>query len=238
MPGYVFYDGPSMIDGSPIVGIAVTSKSRNAKTGVMVQTYILRADMFPMEAIRTGADDAICGDCQHRGTSCYVDVSKSVTAIYYAWMRGSYFLASPKRVARMLRGRKVRIGAYGDPAAIPAMHWRDLVRHADGHTGYSHQWRQPFAQGLRGIVMASADSPSDRDIARAMGWRTFRVRTADQPLAAREIMCPASDEAGKRRQCATCMACDGAARGAGQASVAIIVHGAKAKRFIPIAIAA
>lgn len=236
MRGFVFYDGPSMLDGAPIVGIAVL-ESENGKTGNMVQTYILRADMVPTEALSTGADASVCGACVHRpanGGTCYVDVAKSVQSVYYAWMRGAYPLIAPAKGARIVQKRAVRIGSYGDPAAIPAAHWRALIARTDGHTGYTHQWRMPAAQPLRDIVMASADSESDRDIARAMGWRTFRVRTAAQPLGAREIMCPASDEAGNRRQCITCKACDGAARGPAQASVAIIVHGSKARRFVPI----
>lgn len=237
MPGFVFYDGPSIIDGAPIIGIAVL-KSSNIKTGNMVQTYILRADMAPLAAIASGDDVSICGDCAHRGDkatarkrTCYVDVAKSVQSVFSAWIRGAYPSVAPSDGARIVSGRVVRIGSYGDPAAIPARHWKSLIRRAAGHTGYSHQWRQYFARGLRSIVMASADSASDRDTARAMGWRTFRVRTAGEPLAAREIMCPASDEAGFKRQCITCKACDGAPRGATQASVAIIVHGAMARHF-------
>ena len=229
---FVFYDGPSMLDGSPILGIAILN-SENAKTGDMVQTFIIRADVAPVEALRTGQDAAICGDCKHRpanGGSCYVNVGQSVQSVYSAWMRGAYPLIAPVDAAPMLAGRYVRLGAYGDPAAIPAEHWHALLALAAGHTGYSHQWRSPLAQGLRGLVMASADSASERDVAQSMGWRTFRVRLASEALAAREIVCPASDEGGKRRQCITCRACDGATR-QGQASIAIIVHGAKAKRF-------
>ena len=238
MPGFVFYDGPSALDGAPIIGIAVL-RSANVKTGDMVQTFILRADESPMSAIDTGADASICGDCVHRGApgrarTCYVDVAKSVQSVYAAWVRGAYPLISPAEGARMLKGRAVRMGAYGDPAAIPAAHWRALLRFAAGHTGYTHQWRQRHAQGLRSLVMASADSASERDTARAMGWRTFRVRGAAEPLAAREIVCPASAEAGARRQCVTCQACDGAARGPAQASVAIIVHGRMARHFQPV----
>jgi hypothetical protein len=235
MRGFVFYDGPSLIDGEPIVGIAVLH-SENVKTGDMVQTYILRADMSPLDAIRTKEDASICGDCVHRGAdggtrTCYVDVSKSVQAVFGAWCRGAYPVIAPARAsASFLAGRIVRIGSYGDPAAIPAMHWRALVRFAAGHTGYTHQWRQRFAQGLRGLVMASADSVQERDTARAMGWRTFRVRTAAESLGDREIACPASPEGGNRRQCIDCKACDGADR-AGKASVAIVVHGRMAKHF-------
>jgi hypothetical protein len=78
--------------------------------------------------------------------------------------------------------------------------------------------------------MASVDTVPERDVARALGWRTFRVRSAAQPLGAREIVCPASPEGGDRRQCVTCRACDGADR-PGKASVAIVVHGTMAKYF-------
>lgn len=232
--GFVFFDGPSAIDGAPIIGIAVLH-SQNIKTGDMVQTFILRADQSPLAAIDTGADASICGGCVHRGVdgaprTCYVDVGKSVMSVFGAWTRGAYPLVSPTVGARMLKGRAVRMGAYGDPAAIPARHWRALLKHAAGRTGYTHQWRARFAQSLRSLVMASADSESERDVARAMGWRTFRVRGADETLGAREIVCPASDEGGKARQCISCQACDGADR-PGKASVAIIVHGRMARHF-------
>lgn len=239
MSGFVFYDGPSLIDGAPIVAIAVL-ESENAKTGDMVQTYILRADIDPVSALRTGEDRSICGDCVHRPANdgaCYVNVAQSVQSVFWAWFRGAYELVAPIVGARMIQGRKLRMGSYGDPAAVPAQFWRQLAKYAAGHTGYTHQWRRPIARGLRTLVMASADSAADRDTARAMGWRTFRVRTADESLGAREIVCPASPEGGDRRQCVTCLACDGADR-AGKVSVAIIVHGSKARRFVPIAIAA
>ena len=236
--GFVFYDGPSMLDGAPIIGIAIL-ESDNRKTGDMVQTYILRADQHPLDAIASGDDASICGDCMHRGDpvagrkrTCYVNVGQSVAAVWGAWLRGAYPLISPADGARMLADRVVRIGSYGDPAAIPAAHWTDLIAHAVGHTGYSHQWRRAIAQALRDIVMASADSARDRDLARALGWRTFTVRTADQLLAAREIACPASPEGGNRRQCITCKACDGAGNNAARASVSIVVHGAMARHFV------
>jgi hypothetical protein len=239
MSGFVFYDGPSLIDGAPIVAIAVL-ESENAKTGDMVQTYILRADIDPVSALRTGEDRSICGDCVHRPANdgaCYVNVAQYVQSVYWAWFRGAYELVAPIVGARMIEGRKLRMGSYGDPAAVPAQFWRQLAKYAAGHTGYTHQWRRPIARGLRTLVMASADSAADRDTARSMGWRTFRVRTADESLSSREIVCPASPEGGDRRQCVTCLACDGADR-AGKVSVAIIVHGSKARRFVPIAVAA
>jgi hypothetical protein len=247
MRGFIFYQGPSMLDGQPIVGIAVL-KSKNDKTGNMVQTYILRADMTPLDALATGADISICGTCPHRPKrirvrdpktgrftskkvrTCYVDVGKSVQQVFGAFTRGSYPTLEPVDGAQYLADRMVRLGAYGDPAAIPAHVWIALLAYAQGHTGYTHQWRKPLAADLAPIVMASADSPRDRDQARAKGWRTFTVVKIGTPLAPREFACPASPEGGNRRQCVDCGACDGATR-AGQASVAIVVHGSGAKYF-------
>lgn len=244
--GFVFFDGTSSIDGAPIIGIVVL-RSENVKTGDMAQSYILRADIPPMHAISTGDDASICGDCMHRGDkaagrarTCYVDVSKSVQSVYWAWVRGSYprvdlsKAADRALVRRWLSGRALRIGSYGDPAAIIPDAWLILAGFANGHTGYSHQWRQAFAQPLRGLVMASADTAAERDLARAMGWRTFRVRSAAESLGTREIECPASPAGGDRRQCVTCKACDGASRGPSQASVSIIVHGRMARHFQPV----
>ena len=64
---FVFYRGPSMLDGAPIVAIATIARTSNVKTGAMVQTWIMRADTNPIDAARHGLDSSICGTCVHRG---------------------------------------------------------------------------------------------------------------------------------------------------------------------------
>jgi hypothetical protein len=232
--GFIFYRGFSPVDGAPIVGIAVL-KSKNIKTGDMVQTYILRADVHPMDAIKSADDVSICGDCVHRGDAtrkrtCYVDVSKSVSAVYKAFTRGSYpdYSNNPSLGAGLLRDRMVRLGAYGDPAMIDIEAWLAILPFAKGWTGYSHQWKQAWAQAHRELCMASADSAIDRDLARSMGWRTFRVIPVMQaPALKHEIACPASPEGGNRRQCVDCGACDGALKPE-SVSIAIVAHGKSA----------
>ena len=66
---YLLYDGPSRLDRAPIIVLAtgIDTPSKNQKTGPMVQTYILRKDISPSEAVRSGADYSICGNCIHRG---------------------------------------------------------------------------------------------------------------------------------------------------------------------------
>ena len=49
MKSAIIYNGPSLLDGQPIVVIA-TYSNRNKKTGHVVQTYILRSDINPLEA--------------------------------------------------------------------------------------------------------------------------------------------------------------------------------------------
>ena len=66
--GVVLYNGPSLIDGAPIIAIAcrITEASENSKTGAMIQTFILRRDIAPHLALKTGADSSVCGDCPLR----------------------------------------------------------------------------------------------------------------------------------------------------------------------------
>ena len=84
----ILWEGASLIDGAPIVVIASgLNASHNEKTGNMVQTYILRADVAPVAALRAGADVSICGDCPHRGNgdgtgrTCYVQVWQGPTSV-------------------------------------------------------------------------------------------------------------------------------------------------------------
>jgi len=100
----IVYNGPSMLDGSPIVAI-VTIGSKNAKTGAMAQLWIMRADMDPVTASRTGADEAVCGTCPHRGNPtdldhgqaaqrpCYVILAQAPLIVYKAFKRGIYSMA-------------------------------------------------------------------------------------------------------------------------------------------------
>src|SRR5215469_14123001 len=135
MGGFIFYKGASRIDGAPVV------------------------------ASRTGADAAICGDCRHRGQydvdgnrvagtrTCYVMLNP-VASVYRTLKAGRYDdLSDELGVAAMrVAGRMLRLGSYGDPAAIPHDVWIALLANVVGHTGYSHQWRNfpEFAD----IVMA------------------------------------------------------------------------------------
>ena len=226
--GAVLWEGNSPIDGAPIVAI-VTWHSRNVKTGDMAQTFILRSGIRPTDALANGEDASICGDCKHRGSidsprTCYVEVGKSVNAVYRCYAAGNYPTVSPGDASAMIRGRAVRLGAYGDPAMVPASVWDSLVSRASGYTGYTHQWRT--ATTHRHLCMASVDSPQEHAEAQAQGWRTFRVRSsATDAMIPGEVVCPASAEGGNRTQCDRCRLCSGNSGRRGLCSgIAIIAH--------------
>jgi hypothetical protein len=107
----------------------------------------------------------------------------------------------------------------------------ELTRVSDGWTGYTHQWSNPAYAAYARFVMACCDSVGDYADAKAAGWRTFRVRSANAPMGPNEISCPASDEAGKRTTCARCKLCSGVKPSDPRKDVSIIVHGIGAKRF-------
>ena len=241
--GVILYIGPSRIDGKRIVLIATLSTD-NEKTGNMIQTWILLADTPPIEAINTGDDKAICGDCPLRGIvealanktgkhstrnrmrGCYVSVKNAPRAVYDAFKRGRYEYWDKETHAQYFEGRKLRLGAYGDPVAVPLPIWKRVLPLCVGWTGYSHQWKRIKYQRWSKYIMASTHSEAENALARRLGWRSFRTRTADQPIAPDEIVCPASDEAGKRLTCETCLACCGGRPQ--QRSIVIIGHGSPA----------
>lgn len=232
----ILYHGPSMIDGEEIIVVA-TSNSRNSKTGAMIQTWIIRADVAPHTARKLGADVSICGECPRRDGTCYVRLDQAPLSVYRSFHRGRYARATTADARRAMgAGRIVRIGSYGDPAAVPAYVWAQLLADSAGRTGYTHQWAhadtvtRANAAALRPYVMASADSRAEHDAATADGWRTFRARLASEPAAPRERVCPASAEAGYKTTCDACRACSGAA-GRGHSSIVINLHGAMARRL-------
>lgn len=234
--GIIVYEGPSMLDGKPIVVIATGLKqgSTNSKTGAMVQTYILRQDIAPIEAVKTGEDASICGGCVHRGDgtgkgrSCYVTLMHGPRGVYAAYGRKSYAKVNLTDVALAVKDRMVRLGTYGDPAAVPLDVIKALVKTAEGHTGYTHQWKKVDREYAK-YCMASADSEAEMHEAHTLGYRTFRVTpNPNENIRGLEIVCPASEEAGKKTTCEQCKACMGTSAKA-KVSIQIAAHGSGRK---------
>ena len=236
--GAILWKGASEIDGAPIMLIATGLKaaSSNAKTGALVQTWILRSDMTPQAAVDSGADESICGACPHRGIvvngknekrSCYVTIFQAPRNIFATAMRGNYPENTLTEGRALFAGRNVRLGAYGDPAAIPFDVWAELLADSARGTGYTHQWQKCDTRFAR-YCMASADNVQESQDAKALGYRTFRVGTKAESIAQGEFLCPASKEAGVKTNCAACLACGGTSS-PNRASVFIPAHGATGK---------
>ncbi len=228
----IIYQGPSQIDGLPIVAIA-TYSDRNTKTGKVLQTYIIRSDLSPLEASKSGQDFSICGDCKFRGEAnsdpdrkqaknrkCYVNLGQGPTIVYKSFIRGVYPIAND-HASRVELGenRVVRLGTYGDPAAVPSYVWDQLLSECESHLAYSHQ------SGFRpDITMQSADTLAQAQAHWAKRARTFRVIDSLADIdKANEILCPASKEAGRRVQCVKCQLCSGLTSKS-KKSIAIVEH--------------
>jgi len=213
--GLILWSGKSLLDGERIMVIAtrIFDKTDNRKTGDMIQTYILRRDMHPMLARRLGEDKSICGDCKHKEQStCYVNLCHGPISVFKAYQDGRYRDYTPAD-NKHFEGRSIRIGSYGDPAAVPVEVWENICKVSKSWTGYSHQWKT-CDQRLQKYCMASVDSikgyMKEYEKAIELGWRTFRIRESlDNELTPNEIVCPASKENGAKTTCEKCNLCSG-----------------------------
>jgi hypothetical protein len=236
---FVFFRGPSRLNGAPIIGVVTGAHSNpthgrhrhNTKLGPMAQLHILHAEVAPNIAKRTGLDVAVCGDCTLRTASgdlrCYVNTAFATTTLWkaHAWRPQQLKLAAE---ALRTHHMPLRVGSYGDPAALPERVIAALVAAAPGHTGYTHDWRHPRSAWLKPYCMASIESEHDLDRAVREGWRTYRIVVPHGHrrvlvLDHHEVLCP-SETHGKT--CDDCRLCNGS-RGPDDARklVAIPAHG-------------
>jgi hypothetical protein len=210
---YLLWQGASVLDGAPIVLLA-TDSSKNGKTGPMAQTYILRADMHPQEAIKTDADSSICGDCRFRGKQgkgrmCYVNLRNGPYSVWRSFANGNAHQVPD--LAKFGKGKLIRMGTYGDPAAVPFEVWEKLLSKSSGHTGYTHVWRTSDPR-FQTIIQASCDHAGDYHEAKAMGWFTYRAKLPEEPRMQGERPCPAGGENKGTVTCADCLGCNGQRR--------------------------
>lgn len=212
---YILWEGTSQFDDTPLVVLLSGVRfSDNEKTGNMLQTFILRQDMLPTEAVKKGYDFATCGNCVQRpsvarktGTSvCYVNTGKSINRIWRKYSIGGYIHLQDADY-RHLRGRKLRMGSYGDPAAVPFSVWSKLLTHVSSHTGYTSSWREPISYHLKGICQASCNTLEAKETAESLGWVTFTNLPTGSNAPEKAVLCPnVKDEEIK---CLACGLCDG-----------------------------
>jgi hypothetical protein len=63
---------------------------------------------------------------QAKNRRCYVNLGQGVLIVYKSFLRGVYAMADNIAARKSIgRGRFVRVGTYGDPAAVPAAVWEE-----------------------------------------------------------------------------------------------------------------
>ena len=238
--GYIFYRGASQIDGQPIVAVAIRG-SANSKTGNMVQTYILPDNgLSPFINAKNGNDKTVCGDCKHKptkGKTCYVFLPQGANQVHKGVLQGSY-PESLEDASIMCTNRVNRMGAYGNPSAVPTPVWEQLNKYTTGHCSYEHNWLDElgkFDPSIMKYSMASVDSEEEYHLAKDKGYRTFRVKAFEDRILPNEIVCPASEEMGKKVQCINCKLCSGNTIKA--KDIVINVHGRSKNKFKGITVA-
>jgi hypothetical protein len=223
--GFILFEGASLFDKKPIVGI-VTYDTTNKKTGNMAQLWILRSDIKPNHAVKSGDDQSVCGGCVHRhntGGACYVLPYHAPLAVYNKYKRGGYTDKQKGLKQLQALNKGLRLGAYGDCAMLSAEVLAEVVAVSAFHTGYTHQWQNKRLRHALDYCQASVDSSAEYYQARDMGITgTFRVVQNETELLANEIECLADS---KGITCADCRKCDG------NSNIAIMIHGSKASRF-------
>jgi hypothetical protein len=229
-----------MLNGAPIFAVltGLVNDSRNGKTGPMAQLWIERADMHPQEAIRTGLDSAMCGNCALRGyldpatgawveRQCYLEIGKAVAMVWKAWARGIYPPATLDDF-----DRPSRLGAYGDPVAVPFERVAAVAKLSPRWTGYTHQWKtmEPRERAdWQSLLMASCDTPDEKYWAESQGWRVFRTKAPGDARLPGEKPCPAVPE----RSQVQCIGCPIACNGGTGPSLVLDVHGPGATHRAP-----
>lgn len=232
------YRGPAI--GGDYVGqihARVAVATGNDKTAEVLTLWVLPDvdGVKPWDAVKAGADAGTCGKCQWRSVAsgglgeCYTHAGASQVL-----SAGSASLSkaadAPVQVPK--RVRRARSAAFGDAAALPLealQAWRTMRDELGlAPLGYTHAWRT--RPDLKQDHMASVDTEEERLEAKALGWRTFRVRPQGAPLMAGERQCPAV--AGVRENpmdCDKCGGCDGLTRNL-RVDFSIENHGPTAKR--------
>jgi len=237
--GIIVYKGKSMLDGKPIIAIAtgIKDKTSNKKIGDMIPIWIMRADINPILANKIGYDSSVCpADCKHKNFgSCYVVLHHGPLNVFRAFHNDRYEMLNDDNI-KYFKGRNLRIGAYGDPTAIPLDVWDNLCSVSNSYTGYTHNWRRKQFQDYKKYCMASVEMDKEYRQAVSMGWKTFRARLKDEKISKNEFICPASKEGKEVTSCSKCNACSGTSSKRSK-NPCIIVHGGGAqsyriKRFI------
>jgi hypothetical protein len=206
MASTLLFRDKSLYNGADIFA-TLTPKSSNTKTGDIPQVTILVEDEKPTDALKSGADEAICGNCPlrpslHKKTKieklpCYVNCGFGPNSIFRT-----------KDKIKDHNGTRFpigRLGAHGDTASVPKSRLKKIVDLFDLVMNYTHDWKRKRSQWLEAFTMASVHSIKEKAQALELGFRTFRtVKLACLKLDADEIVCPNFTRSIQCKECGLC----------------------------------
>ena len=210
------WQGKSRFNGEDISAYLTYKKSENRKTGEIPQVWILADAMSPTDAVASGDDRAVCHLCEYSWYRRKLTGSKvKCYVLPFAAPRSVWVSSRDKNVcsyrdyAPIIKDRVLRLGAYGDPCAVPISVWYKLRSVGlKRMLAYTHQWHLKGNQRYRSICLAST-TPDNREHAIALGWKTFTTvpkgSDYDKPC-----LCPASTTSPHYGTvtCGTCGLCD------------------------------
>lgn len=200
--------------------VTATYNSKNEKTGDCVQVSFIPVDMFMDNKIDYEKSETVCpSTCIfYQLKSCYVNLAYSVGAIVKAVRNNRYTQGLDYT---KMRGRIIRIGAYGDCSSLPYEYVEKITKIASGFMNYTHGYKN-CDQRFKNIAMASCETIDDALDAQSKGWRTFRVIMPNEPLLENETLCPNSKNA--NITCNMCLKCNGA-NGKSKQNIVVVRHG-------------
>lgn len=241
MQSRILYHGPAAKPYRGTISVVLFRSSSNPKTGDCLAIAILPGE--GVDAVRDrslGLDRPACGTCPLRSImsggkgGCYVS---SVALMGYAGAARSAWdrpVGIPADLSNTWPSRggsplPLRLGAYGDPAAIPPDVVGELIGAGDAAGawtwGYTHGWRHSGAQHLRDVCMASVESEAGHRQAVTLGWRVYRIVTGSDAIGATGLV---ECESAIGTACTDCGQCRGS-NGEGEGR-AIVVHGPSVRR--------
>jgi len=229
--GLILFKGKSLINNKKIVVIVtgLNAKTMNAKTGNMLQTWILYDDMEPHKAFKVREyGETVCGNCPHAGynnNSCYVKWFHAPLNVYKAYKNNRYDYFNGDY--EIFRNKSIRFGSCGDPSLIPLYMVKKMIDVCKNHTGYTHQWSNNFAIRFKGLFMASVDSFEEYLKASSLGFKCFYVKHESVEDPKNFIHCPASIERDQKTSCNLCNMCNG-----NKADIVINAHGNTKNRVL------
>ena len=214
------WEGESQFTDSTVMLYASCLKrpSANIKTGPAIQVGVMSKDVHPVEAAKTGKDEATCGSCRLRPSVHKEDKKKGEEVgedpcYVKLFRKGAQWKSLKDKEAQpgvalehISNARFVRFGEYGNMSAIPREEVEPILRAASNWTLYEHEWKVPINQWMRHFAMASVHSEEEAKEAQAMGWRTFRQTREGEKPTGQEVMCPFVTHG---TQCIDCGLCNG-----------------------------